>query len=631
MCGICGLIDPSARCGKKELESIVHAMTSQLEHRGPDDSGIWSDERYGVSLGHRRLSVIDLSSTGRQPMVSPDGRYAAVYNGEIYNYVNIRTQLETEGVDFRGSSDTEVALAAFERWGIEGAIERFNGMFAFGIWDLKAQTLELVRDRFGQKPLYFGFAGKAFLFASEMKALMAHPDFERKIDRDSLNLLLRRGCIPAPYSVFKGVNKVKPGHRMTVRLEDIAQRSLPEQTSYWSPANIAVKGPAGRFSGSYSDAAVVLDALINDAVSSTLVSDVEVGALLSGGVDSSLVVALMQQNSSARIKTFSVGFREKDFNEAPHAARVAQHLGTDHAELYVTEDEAVNVIPELPYIYDEPFADPSQIPTTILCRLISRSVKVALTGDGGDELFGGYNHYRLVGPLTAMTTLPRFPKTLMTKSLVLMTPFSSKARGLQKFLEECRTPAQVLVRLRSIWKDPESVVLLSKEPLSVLTDASGWPDLDSTVRLAMAVDVMSYMTDDVLVKVDRAAMASSLETRIPLLDHRIMAAISEFPTNFFFSARGGKRILRTVLSRYLPPDLLPARKHGFSVPLDRWLRSQLRDWMENLLSKQRIEKSGFFHYEKVSRAKEDFLRGRTSSLYLWPILMFEAWRDAWQG
>ena len=604
------------------MSDLAARMADTLQHRGPDDAGMWVDPAAGIAFGHRRLSILDLSPQGHQPMLSACGRYVLSYNGEIYNFRALRADLEAHGHRFRSESDTEVMLAAFTEWGIVESIPRLNGMFAMTVWDRGARELTLLRDRLGQKPLYYGRVGRALVFGSELSPFHVFPGFTAAIDRDALTLLLRRGCIAAPFSIFENVRKLLPGHYVRFRADD-PHREVA-QTSYWSLSAVIEQGLADPFPGTEADAVAALDELLRDAAKLCMVSDVPLGAFLSGGTDSSTIVAMMQATNAGRTQTFSIGFGDTGFNEAPHAARVAAHLGTDHTEMYVTERDALDVIPKLPSIHDEPFADASQIPTYLLSKLTRQHVTVALSGDGGDELFGGYGKYRYFDRVRHLARLPKPVRHALAASL--RSTGARRLRRIAAVIEDADSPDDIYLRLASIWKRPDELVLGATEPDVLLNCPRDWPRIDQPVRRAMAVDALTYLPDDILVKVDRAAMAVSLETRIPLLDHRVVEFAARLPLRMNYDGRQGKQVLRQILHRYVPKELVERPKMGFDMPLASWLRGELRGWAEDLLDETRLRQEGYFQPGSIrSKWQEHVAAEHDWSGYLWPVLMFQAW------
>ena len=650
MCGITGFIGLTKPyiVNYNYFQTILLDMTCTLYHRGPDDGGIWVDEQAGIGLGHRRLSIIDLSPDGHQPMFSRCGRYVITYNGEVYNYRELRRELEQKGHVFRGHSDTEVILAAIAEWGLDKAVRRFIGMFAFAIWDRKEKILCLVRDRLGIKPIYYGKMGQVFLFASELKALKKHPVFKNDINRDALALYLRFNYIPTPYTIYNGIYKLEPGSILTFRLGKDATE--PEISRYWNAREIAEAGVRRPLSCSEFDAVELLDDLLRKAVMARMVADVPLGAFLSGGVDSSTVVALMQAQSVRPVKTFTIGFQETAYNEATDAKVVARHLGTEHTELYVSSQEARDVIPLLPTLYDEPFSDSSQIPTYLVSQLARQHVTVTLSGDGGDELFGGYNRYfwgraiwrktgwmpgwlKEVVALGMIALSPRAWETLFN-NLSPMLPEKVKQRNpgykLHKLSEvmAAKNPEEMYYGLVSHWKKPASIVNNAAEPLTIVTDRSSWPDLQDYTQRMLYLDLVSYLPDDILTKVDRASMGVSLEARVPLLDHRVVEFAWRMPMSMKIRDGKGKWLFREVLYKYMPRELIERPKMGFGIPIDDWLRGPLRDWAENLLSEERLKREGYLRPEPIRRLWKEHLSGKRNWQYhLWDVLMFEAWLE----
>jgi asparagine synthase (glutamine-hydrolysing) len=648
MCGIAGFLAAGAVEPVEALEGLAARMGARLVHRGPDSGGTWSDEEAGVAFAHRRLSILDLSPEGAQPMHSESGRFVVTFNGEIYNFVELRDELARSGHRFRGHSDTEVLLAAAEEWGFAGALRRFNGMFAIAIWDRAERLLHLARDRMGEKPVYYGWFGKTFLFASEIKALRVHPDFDGEIDRNAVALLMRHGYIPTPYSIHTGLRKLVPGAMLTVSRGSAGEVSLAR---YWSPREAATRGTLAPFVGSPDEAVSELDALLRSAVKLRMQADVPLGAFLSGGIDSSTIVALMQAQSAAPVRTFTIGFREDRFNEAEQAKGVASHLGTDHTELYVTPSDALDVIPRLPVLYDEPFADSSQIPTFLVAQLTRRHVTVSLSGDGGDELFCGYTRYALGAGLwrwlrwlpaavrtLAARAIEAIPPSVWARSLGPLEPMlpavlsapnrGQRIRGGAELLK--LTTAEAMYRqLVSTWKEPERLVPGAEEPSTPLTDPAGWPSLPCFTETMMFLDAISYLPDDILVKVDRASMGVSLEARVPLLDHRVVELAWRLPLELKQRDGTSKWILRRVLDRYVPRALIERPKMGFGVPIDSWLRGPLREWAEDLLSEDRLTREGFLDAAAIRNAWRAHLCGQRDAHYcLWPVLMFQSWLAA---
>ena len=645
MCGIAGIFDTSRSAGRDELTRLAEKMGAALRHRGPDDAGIWLDETRGIALAHRRLSIVDLSPAGHQPMLSQNGRYVIAFNGEIYNFRALRQELEREigGIAWRGASDTEALLESLAHWGVTAALRRCSGMFAFALWDRQERTLTLARDRMGEKPLYYGFAGHVLLFASELKALRAHPACPSAISRAALSLYLHQSCIPAPHSIYDGIFKLPPGCFVQIGDE---QPLAP--VCYWNYAEIAERGAAQPFSGSDADAETRLRELMRASVAEQMVADVPLGAFLSGGIDSSAIVALMQANSPRPIHTFSIGFEDAAYNEAPYAKAVAARLGTAHTEFYVTERDALDVIPLLPTMYDEPFADSSQIPTYLLSGLTRRHVTVSLSGDGGDELFGGYSRYASSVTLwNRAQKIPFWPRRAVCAALLRLPPplFKGVSVGLARFLRrhgdaaysvtdklyktavvtQERTFPALYFAARTHWPDA----------LRLLRDSAGLVEVPppcaapSFLRQMMFFDTQNYLPDDILVKVDRAAMSVSLETRIPLLDFRIVEFAATLPDALLRRDGQGKWLLRRVLARYVPDQLIDRPKMGFGVPLGAWLRGALRDWAEALLDASRLRREGIFRPEPIRCRWEEHLSGERVWHYeLWDILMFQAWLEA---
>jgi len=645
MCGITGYLGKSPH---STMDSVARRMTDTLRTRGPDDSGVWLDEEAGVALGHRRLSVLDLSPAGHQPMVSDSGRYVLTFNGEIYNHLPLRRQLDAAGRDrpWRGHSDTETLLAHLDRYGFEATLQAIRGMFAFAVWDRQRKSLSLARDRMGEKPLYYGWHGNTFLFASELKALKAHPGFNAEIDRNALRLLLRHNFIPAPYSIYRGIRKLPAGTWIDIT----GPGTTPVPTPYWQLATVAERGASHPFDGSETDALERLHDILENAVRSQMLSDVPLGALLSGGIDSSTICGLMQAIGDRPVKTFTVGFSEHEHNEAEYARAVARHLGTEHTELYVSPDDALAVVPDLPAIWDEPFADSSQLPTLFVMRLAREHVTVALTGDGGDELFSGYNRYthgprlmRRLGwmPAPARRCLGSFLTALPAQALNRLLHPLAQARGIslpgdkahklgQKLAGDAfRSMDDMYVSLLTEWPDSSRLVVDGEIPANTLDSRERWPRLDDPVARMMVMDGLVYLPDDILVKVDRSAMAQSLETRAPFLDQELVEFAWTLPGHFLQREGQGKWLLRQLLDRYVPRKLVDRPKMGFGIPLDQWLRGPLRDWADALLANERLSRQGFLHPGTIRAAWELHCSGRANYGYrLWSVLMFQSWLEA---
>ncbi len=644
MCGLAGFIELGRRGQQTEMEALASRMANALQHRGPDDKGVWADDDAGIALGHRRLSILDLSPAGHQPMFSTSGRFVIVYNGEIYNCESLREELlsEQRELRFRGHSDTEVMLEAFEHWGIEPALNRMNGMFAFALWDRKERTLVLARDRFGEKPLYYGLASGTFLFASELKSLRVHPAFRGEIDRDAVASYLRFNCIPAPYSVYRDIRKLLPGTLLRYRNGEVTTQP------FWSLRSLVERALSEPVLGSSEQAEEELDKLLRDAVRLRMHADVPLGAFLSGGIDSSLIVALMQAQSERPVRTFSIGFHEEGYNEANHARAVARHLGTDHTELYVTPGDAINMVSRLPEVYDEPFADSSQIPTLLVSQLARRHVTVSLSGDGGDEVFGGYNRYTWGGRVwKRLDGTPRTLRRLAAAGMRALGPemWDAAFKGMRPLLPKSwhqrmpgykihklasllpsERPMEMYASMASHWSDPELVIAgaAALHPLHMIEDQ--WLKLPEFERQAIYLDTITYLPNDILVKLDRATMAFGLEGRVPYLDPRVVEFAWRLPLQMKVRPNQGKWILRQVLYRYVPRDLVERPKMGFGIPLDSWLRGPMREWAEELLEPRRLREEGFFDATAVRKKWNDHLCGRGAwQFHLWDILMFQVW------
>jgi asparagine synthase (glutamine-hydrolysing) len=648
MCGLAGYLGATSG----DRQEVLARMAASIGHRGPDSTGLWRDDEAGIGFAHNRLAIVDLSPAGDQPMTSPSGRYVIAYNGEIYNHMALRRELEVDGYvpGWRGHSDTETLLAAIDRWGVAGALGRSIGMFAFALWDKAERRLILARDRLGEKPLYYGWqrsGGRAaFLFGSELKALRRHPAFEGEIDRQALTGFLRLNYVPAPLSIYRGIAKLPPGSILTLA----AGAEEPAIEAYWSGAEVAERGAADPLRLGPDEAADALEELLRSAVAQQMMADVPLGAFLSGGVDSSTIVALMQAQSARPVKTFSIGFSEEAYNEAHQAKAVAEHLGTDHSELYVSPADAMAVIPRLASIYDEPFADSSQIPTFLVSQLARRDVTVSLSGDAGDELFGGYNRHRMVaGPWRRLSRIPRPLRGAAARGLRAVSPerWNRIAAALDPVLprgakmrlpgDKIHKAAGVLASgsvddlyrgLISFWRNPASVVRGGSEAAGALNGlAPRLAGLDDAERM-MALDMLTYLPDDILAKVDRAAMSVSLETRVPFLDHRVVELAWRLPMEL--KIRGGetKWLLRRVLDRHVPRTLVDRPKMGFGVPIDSWLRGPLRDWAESLIAESRLEGDGHFEAAPIRAAWDRHQKGEANMQHhLWSVLMFQMGLD----
>ncbi|MBF0445539.1 MAG: asparagine synthase (glutamine-hydrolyzing) [Magnetococcales bacterium] len=649
MCGITGFFDPSSQRSAEQLQATAHGMANFIANRGPDDGGEWVDEKFGIAVAHRRLSIIDLSPEGHQPMLSETGRYVVVYNGEIYNFPDLRRELIERGCSFRGHSDTEIMLAAIETWGLTVSIKKFIGMFAFALWDRREAVLHLVRDRLGIKPLYYGWVDGCFIFGSELKTIKGFSKQKLPINRDALALYMRHNYVPAPHSIFKNIYKLLPGNILTINPKHPGNE--PKISSYWSAKDVAQGGLANQFIGSDTEAIEQLEQLLGDTVAMRMVADVNLGAFLSGGYDSSLVVALMQAKSERKVKTFSIGFNEEAYNEANYAKAVAQHLGTEHTELYITPDEAMGVIPHLPTLYDEPFSDSSQIPTFLVSRLARKHVTVSLSGDGGDELFAGYSRYDLgekiwgkVGWLhpsirSSIASMMSYPSTQTFDQIFsLLSPILPKQIVQKLSGDRVHKLAEILQidnkenfyrRLVSHWKDPAKIVLNSHEPLTAFNDPTRQAGLTNFTQHMMYTDLISYLPDDILTKVDRASMGVGLEARVPLLDHRVVEFAWRLPQHMKCRDGASKWILRQILYKYVPQKLMERPKMGFGVPIDQWLRGPLRDWGENLLDEKRLTEDGYFDPQPIREKWLEHQAGtRRWHYYLWDVLMFQAWQDS---
>lgn len=649
MCGIAGFISNSNESTSRRMELAVE-MGDAIMHRGPDDYGIWMEGEYGVTFVHRRLSIVDLSEAGHQPMMSSSGRYVIVFNGEIYNHNQIREELERCGfrINWRGHSDTETILAAIDCLGLLPALRKAVGMFAFSLWDSHEKQVILVRDRIGEKPLYYGTQAKGgklhFLFGSELKAIAAHPSFEQEIRQESIELQMRYGYIPAPYSIYKKIFKVLPGCIVRINLKNRNNNfEVCEPEQYWSMIQVAESGRKYPFIGSTEDAVFEFERLLKQSVSGQMMSDVPLGAFLSGGIDSTTIVALLNSLSSDKVHSFSIGFKEAAYNEAPHAKKIANYLGTHHTEEYISPQEVMNVVPLIPTLYDEPFSDSSQIPTYLVSKLASSSVTVALTGDAGDELLGGYSRYgetlhdfqllrkipvsirKLIFQYLGTPDLFKFDLLRRHKKLI---PFLAK---ISRFAEKQQfNHLDILYRHNISYWSNTNPLFLSREVHHQQSDSfidlmnTGLDDFSSMLM----TDTLTYLPDDILVKVDRASMANSLETRVPLLDHRLIEFVWSLPLSLKTGSHGGKWLLKQVLYKYVPPALVDRPKMGFGVPIGEWIKNPMREWAESLLDEQKIRQEGIFNFDEIQKKWREHLAGiRDWQSPLWAILMYLAWKE----
>lgn len=644
MCGIVGLWDRSGRSSRDWTRSTAAAMNEAIRYRGPDAGDVWTADDLPLALGHRRLSIVDLSEAGAQPMVSSCGRFVISYNGEIYNADELRPELEALGRRFRGHSDTEVIVEGAAVWGVERTIERLIGMFAIALWDRRDRVLYLIRDRLGIKPLFWADFNGLIFFGSELKALRAVGHWAPAIDRDALTGYLRFGYISGPQTIYSDARRLAPGTILTVR-----HGGEPSVAAFWSLDEVARCGQRDRFAGDEGEAVEALDALLRDAVGRRMIADVPLGAFLSGGIDSSTVVALMRARSNGQIRTFSIGFNESGYDEAQNAAAVARHLGTEHTELYVSPQDALDVIPHLPEMFDEPFADSSQVPTHLVSKMTREHVTVALSGDGGDELFGGYTRYfRGDGLWRAIDATPQPLRCLAARSLRTLSPTAWTALG--KLLPEQRRPVQFGEKMHkladlvagapkasafyreilSLWVEPTTLVAGGMEPASLHDDESVRELVPDFVERMQYLDTRTYLPDDILTKVDRASMAVALEARVPLLDHRVVAFSWSLPPALKGGNGLGKLLLRRVLDRYVPRELVDRPKKGFTMPIRHWLGHELRDWAEALLDERRLVRDGLLNPKLVRQKWREHLEGRGEwEAQLWAILMFQSWKERW--
>jgi asparagine synthase (glutamine-hydrolysing) len=643
MCGIAGLW--SAGGGRAvSLENNALSMAAALSHRGPDSSGVWVDPSAGLGLSHRRLAIVDLSPAGHQPMVSRSGRFVLVYNGEIYNHIAMRREIEevAGSSEWHGHSDTETLLAGIALWGLSATLQKSVGMFALGLWDRRERTLSLARDRMGEKPVYYGWVGGNFTFASELKALRALPGFDNAISRDALGMFTQSCVVPAPLSIYKDIFKLAPSTTITLRSSDLYNRRLPAPEAYWSVAGVANQDTRHDPTRGEDEAIDQLESVLKDAVAMQMIADVPLGAFLSGGVDSSTIVALMQSQSMRPVQTYTVGFEESGFDESPYAASVAKHLGTDHHELKVTAEDARNVISKLPSMYDEPFADSSQIPTFLICAAARRQVTVALSGDGGDELFGGYNRYFWGKRIWQwLSWMPLTLRRSIGSALLAVPPQGweaigrlaggiampgDKAHKLGRRLQSVVSMDDLYRSLVTEWPRDSGVVKDSTNLATLLDNRDLVRNLSQAEQRMMLWDALTYLPDDILTKVDRAAMSVSLETRVPILDHRVVEFAWGLPLSMKIKGGQGKWALRQVLYRHVPAALIERPKAGFAIPVGLWLRSSLRDWAESLLDVNLMRQQGYFDAELVQKKWREHLSGRHDwTSQLWAILMFQGW------
>ncbi|WP_208511616.1 asparagine synthase (glutamine-hydrolyzing) [Variovorax paradoxus] len=654
MCGLAGFLGDFKAVRSGSSERVLNEMTSAIEHRGPDTSGLWLQPEFGLGLGHRRLAIVDLTEAGHQPMTSPSGRYVFAFNGEIYNHLDLRKELEKSesSQNWRGHSDTETMLFGFDMWGVQNTVEKCAGMFAFAVWDSHENILILGRDRLGEKPLYYGWQTRGdqrvFIFSSELAAVKTHSAFNKEIDRSALCLFLRHGYVPAPYSIYQGISKLRPGHLMAVSLAGSAEKTW----KYWDAKSVIENGLATPFSGSATAAVDSLELILKNSVAEQMIADVPLGAFLSGGVDSSAIVALMQniakEEGGRPVKTFTIGFEEPGYNEAHYAKAVASHLGTDHTELYLSAQQALNVIPKLPVLYSEPFADSSQIPTFLVSHMARQHVTVSLSGDGGDELFGGYGRYPFAKKVwSSVGRVPRGARKFVAQKIsnVDSSTWNRFLKPIQGILPNQLASANIGDKLHkgarilgaadtldlyrtliSGWENPAGIVINGVEPPSAITTPHEVAAVDDFFHQMMAVDLVSYLPDDILCKVDRAAMGVSLETRVPLLDYRVVEFAWTLPLEYKVRDGVAKWPLRELLYKYVPRDLIDRKKMGFGIPLGEWLRGPLKSWAEELLDESRLKREGFFSPAPIRERWVEHINGtRNWAPQLWSILMFQAW------
>lgn len=637
MCGLAGFVEFAPTRSLEASVCLIDQMADRLTHRGPDDCGHWLNDSGTVALGHRRLSILDTSQHGHQPMVSPCGQFVVAFNGEIYNHVELRRELQERGTAFRGQSDTETLVTAFSTWGIAATIERCTGMFALAVWNVQTESLTLIRDRLGIKPLYYGVSNGCLLFGSELKALRAHPAFNDELNRGAISRFLQHSYVPAPHTVYSSFRKLVPGSSLTIPASRklSSNDDLPEVDVWWDAKSVAQQSLANPFSGTQEEAVKRLDEQLTQAVRLRMLSDVPLGAFLSGGIDSSLVCAMMQKQSDRPVQTFTIGFEEAGYNEADHAKHVARHLGTDHTEYYVTSNEARDVIPRLPGMYDEPFSDSSQIPTFLVSKLARQNVTVALSGDGGDELFGGYNRYfHIRDRWRQVSGIPC--RKLISQLLSAPGRFLS-GRWRERFLYRAKllgmnSAASLYQNANLHWQPDSDIVLSSEDAASTYWNKAAWLETDNSLEQWMWLDSVTYLPDDILTKVDRASMAVSLEVRVPIIDHQVYELAWSLPFSWKADGNSGKLILQDVLSRYVPRSMFERPKMGFGVPIDEWLRGPLREWGESLLNERRLRDQGLLNPGPIRRKWREHLAETTDWHYhLWDVLMLQAWLDGQQS
>jgi len=645
MCGITGFCTFDNKNNSKELNNIINKMSNSLHHRGPDDKGVWIDSDNGVALGHKRLSIIDLSKSGHQPMISNNGRYVISFNGEIYNYKKLKKDLKETGYIFKSKYNTEVILSAIEKWGIINSLKKFDGMFAFGIWDRKKNELWLSRDKIGEKPLYYGFQNEKLFFGSELKSIISNPYFKPKINKDAVNLFLKYSYVPSPMSIFEGIYKLRPGHYINIKKSSY---KLVESKPYWSLFDITKSGTENLFCGDENQAINDLERLLLKNIKSRMISDVPIGAFLSGGIDSSIIVSMMQQISNKPINTFTIGFDDQKFNEAPKAKKIAKYLGTNHNELYCSQKDALDIVPNLSYIYDEPFADSSQIPTNLVTSLAKNSVSVSLSGDGGDELFGGYNRYIFTQKyLSKLNFFPFQLRKFMSKSIKsIPINFVVSVEKFIEFFSKDFSRNQISNKFYKIGQilNHSDIENMYYELISVITDINkfslnktqyntkkfDWNSFKDNVVAMQYLDLMNYHPDDILVKIDRASMNSSLETRVPFLSPDLIEFSTKLPRSLLFKNNQGKYILRKILNKYLPKNILNGPKIGFGVPINDWIRGPLNEWGKALISDSKLNNHDFLNFEEINKIWDLHQSKKFNyGMELWNVLMFQSWYQTW--